>query len=224
MTNKDAVIIEPSSKHTASVIWLHGLGADGHDFEPIVPELGLPGDHGIRFIFPHAPKRPVTINGGTVMRAWYDVRTPDLTQQEDEDSIRQSANLLNEYIDDEINRGIPANKILLAGFSQGGAIILFTGLRFSRRLAGILSLSSYLPLIEKIQTEADDANHDTPLMMMHGTYDPVIPVFQGQASRDKLINSGYSVLWREYPMQHAVCAQQINDISVWLQQQIGIKI
>ena len=155
------------------------------------------------------------------MRAWYDVRMPDLTQQEDEDSIRQSGKLLDEYINDEMKRGIPVNKILLAGFSQGGAIILFTGLRSTHRYAGLLSLSAYLPLIDKFQSEANNANLETSLMMMHGTYDPVIPVFQGQASRDRLLNSGYSVQWREYPMQHAVCAQQITDISHWLQQQIG---
>lgn len=217
----DAVVIEPSSTHIASVIWLHGLGADGHDFEPIVPELGLPEYHGIRFIFPHAPKRPVTINGGMVMRAWYDVRTPDLTQLEDEASIRQSGKLIDEYINDEIKKGIPSNKILLAGFSQGGAIILYTGLRSPLRFAGLLSLSAYLPLIDKLQSEATSANLETSIMVMHGTFDPVIPVFQGQASRDKLINSGYPVIWKEYPMQHAVCAQQISDISHWLQQQIG---
>lgn len=143
---QDAVVIEPHSTHKASVIWLHGLGADGHDFEPIVPELKLPNDLGIRFIFPHAPKRPIAINGGMVMRAWYDIRIPDLSLQEDEDSIRESSDILSSYIDAEINAGITADKILIAGFSQGGAMTLFTGLRYPQKLAGLLALSTYLPL------------------------------------------------------------------------------
>ncbi len=215
---QDAVVIEPHSTHKASVIWLHGLGADGHDFEPIVPELKLPNDLGIRFIFPHAPKRPIAINGGMVMRAWYDIRIPDLSLQEDEDSIRESSDILSSYIDAEINAGITADKILIAGFSQGGAMTLFTGLRYPQKLAGLLALSTYLPLPDQLQAEANNANLKTPLMMMHGTFDPIIPVFQGQNSRYLLQQAGYSIEWHEYPMQHAVCPQEINDISHWLQQ------
>jgi len=217
---QDAVVIEPQSTHKASVIWLHGLGADGHDFEPIVPELKLPNDLGIRFIFPHAPKRPIAINGGMVMRAWYDIRIPDLSLQEDEDSIRESNDILSSYIDAEINAGITADKILIAGFSQGGAVTLFTGLRYPQKLAGLLALSTYLPLPDQLQAEANNANLKTPLMMMHGTFDPIIPVFQGQNSRYLLQQAGYPIEWHEYPMQHAICPQEINDISHWLQQRL----
>jgi phospholipase/carboxylesterase len=217
---QDAVVIEPQSTHKTSVIWLHGLGADGHDFESIVPELRLPNDHGIRFIFPHAPKRPITINGGMVMRAWYDIHMPDLSLQEDEDSIRKSSDILNSYIDTEINASITTDKILIAGFSQGGAIILFAGLRYPQKLAGLLALSTYLPLPDQLQAEANNANLKTPLMMMHGTFDPIIPVYQGQNTRDLLQQAGYPIEWHEYPMQHAVCPQEINAISHWLQQRL----
>jgi phospholipase/carboxylesterase len=219
-SKRDTVVIEPQSAHKASDIWLHGLGADGHDFEPIVPELRLPNEHGIRFIFPHAPKRPVTINGGMVMRAWYDIRMPDLSLLEDENSIRESSDILNSYIDDEINAGVTADKILIAGFSQGGAIALFAGLRYPQKLAGLLALSTYLPLPDQLKVETTNANSEIPLMMMHGTFDPIVPVFQGHRSRDLLQQAGYSIEWREYPMQHAVCSQEINDISYWLQQRL----
>jgi len=219
-SKRDTVVIEPQSAHKASVIWLHGLGADGHDFEPIVPELRLPNEHGIRFIFPHAPKRPVTINGGMVMRAWYDIRMPDLSLLEDENSIRESSDILNSYIDDEINAGVTADKILIAGFSQGGAIALFAGLRYPQKLAGLLALSTYLPLPDQLKVETNNANSEIPIMMMHGIFDPIVPVFQGHRSRDLLQQAGYSIEWREYPMQHAVCSQEINDISYWLQQRL----
>jgi len=219
-SKRDTVVIEPQSAHKASVIWLHGLGADGHDFEPIVPELRLPNEHGIRFIFPHAPKRPVTINGGMVMRAWYDIRMLNLSLLEDENSIRESSDILNSYIDDEINAGVTADKILIAGFSQGGAIALFAGLRYPQKLAGLLALSTYLPLPDQLKVETTNANSEIPLMMMHGTFDPIVPVFQGHRSRDLLQQAGYSIEWREYPMQHAVCSQEINDISYWLQQRL----
>ena len=219
-SKRDTVVIEPQSAHKASVIWLHGLGADGHDFEPIVPELRLPNEHGIRFIFPHAPKRPVTINGGMVMRAWYDIRMPDLSLLEDENSIRESSDILNSYIDDEINAGVTADKILIAGFSQGGAIALFAGLRYPQKLAGLLALSTYLPLPDQLKVETTNANSEIPFMMMHGTFDPIVPVFQGHRSRDLLQQAGYSIEWREYLMQHAVCSQEINDISYWLQQRL----
>ena len=216
--NQDAVIIEPRTKHDASIIWLHGLGADGHDFEPMVPELLLPDGHGIRFIFPHAPKRSVTINGGMVMRAWYDVRHPDLTQLEDEKAIRESGQILSGYITKEIDAGIPSKKILIAGFSQGGAIVLFTGLRFPEQLAGILALSTYLPIPATLASEKSVANSSLPIMMMHGTYDPVIPVAHGKQSLHLLQKSGFQAEWQEYPMLHAVCPQEIHDISQWLQQ------
>ncbi len=212
---KDAIIIEPRDTHKASVIWLHGLGADGHDFEPIVPELGLPDDLGIRFIFPNAPKRPVTINGGMSMRAWYDVKSPNFREQEDTESIIESSNLINNYINAEIETGIESNKIILAGFSQGGAITLHAGLRFPSPLAGLLALSSYLPLHNHLENEASNIK-DIPIMMAHGISDPVIPVAQGRASFETLKEQGYSVEWHEYMMQHSVCLEEITAISTWI--------
>lgn len=212
---QDAIIIEPKESHRASVIWLHGLGADGHDFEAIVPELGLPDDLGIRFIFPNAPKRPVTINGGMSMRAWYDVKSPDLRDQEDTESIIESSNLINNYINAEIEAGIESNKIILAGFSQGGAITLHAGLRFPSPLAGLLALSCYLPLAGLLKDEAI-ADKGMSIMMAHGISDPVIPVDQGRASSETLKEQGYSVEWHEYMMQHSVCLEEITAIETWI--------
>ena len=220
-SKQHAVIIEPRYSHKASVIWLHGLGADGHDFEPIVPELHLPDNLGIRFIFPHAPVRPVTINGGMAMRAWYDVRGSDLSKQEDAVSIEDSARILDSYINAELAEGIAAGKIVIAGFSQGGAIILHAGLRYPERLAGLLALSTYLPLPDRLAGEAHPENAAVPIMMLHGTFDPVIPVTLGKRSCDFLQQSGYPVEWRTYPMQHAVCPQEIRDISLWLKTRLG---
>lgn len=212
----NAVIIEPETAQKASVIWLHGLGADGHDFEPIVPELHLPEGLGVRFIFPHAPLRAVTINGGMQMRAWYDVRHMDLRLQEDADSIIDSAEITGNYIDAEIAGGIPADKIILAGFSQGGAIALYTGLRYPEKLAGLLALSAYMPLPARLASEAHEANKTVDIMMVHGIYDPVIPEVAGNQSCELLQQLGYQVNWRTYPMQHAVCLEEIRDISDWL--------
>lgn len=212
---QDAIIIEPKESHKASVIWLHGLGADGHDFETIVPELGLPDDLGIRFIFPNAPKRPVTINGGMSMRAWYDVKSPDLRDQEDTESIIESSNLINNYISAEIDLGIDSSKIILAGFSQGGAITLHAGLRFPSPLAGLLALSCYLPLPGQLRDEAI-ADKGMSIMMAHGISDPVIPVDQGRASSETLKEQGYSVEWHEYMMQHSVCLEEITAIGTWI--------
>ncbi len=211
----DAVIIEPKTEHKASVIWLHGLGADGHDFEPVAPELNLPDDLGVRFIFPNAPVRPVTINAGMAMRAWYDIKTPNLREQEDVESIAQSDALIIQYIHAEMEKGIPANKIILAGFSQGGAITLHTGLRFPEKLAGLLALSTYLPLPSQLEKEATEYK-DIPVMMAHGIADPVIPVDQGKASSQTLKDLGYDVDWNEYTMQHAVCLEEINAIGKWI--------
>ncbi|MEM6998634.1 MAG: carboxylesterase [Pseudomonadota bacterium] len=212
---QDAVIIEAKSDHKASVIWLHGLGADGHDFEAIVPELNLSDELGIRFIFPNAPIRPVTINGGMSMRAWYDVKSANLRELEDIDAITESSTLINHYIDTEIEKGIPANEILLAGFSQGGAITLHAGLRYPQALAGLLALSTYLPVPEQLVNEAS-SHKDIPIMMAHGIADPVIPVEQGRDSAEKLKNAGYKVDWHEYMMQHAVCLEEINAIAAWI--------
>ena len=214
---KNAVIIDPREDHRASVIWLHGLGADGHDFEPIVPELRLVDDLGIRFIFPHAPVRPVTINGGIPMRAWYDVRSADLRRDEDAEAIEESAAIINRYIVSEQEAGVAAGKIVIAGFSQGGAITLHAGLRFPEPLGGLLALSSYLPLPGRLAREAHPANLKVPIMMMHGLYDPVIPLAAGQQSRELLQQAGYAVEWRTYPMQHALCTEEILESGRWLQ-------
>lgn len=217
-SNLDAVIIEPAARHRASVIWLHGLGADGHDFEPIVPELGLPEDHGIRFVFPHAPVRPVTINNGMAMRAWYDVRTPDLRREEDAEGITASGEIIRQLIAAEVRAGISANKIVLAGFSQGGAMTLHCGLRHPQPLAGLLALSCYLPLPARLAAEAQTASRSVPILMMHGVLDPVIPISAGQQSYELLRRSGYDIEWHTYPMQHSVCLEEVEHIGRWLRE------
>jgi phospholipase/carboxylesterase len=212
----DALEITTGSTPSCAIIWLHGLGADGHDFAPIVPELGLPPGLAVRFIFPHAPLLPVTINNGYVMPAWYDVRSLDLSQIEDEAGIRTSQRQVEALVRREEARGIPAARIVLAGFSQGGAIALHTGLRYETPLAGVLALSTYLPLPHTLAGEASPANAGLPVFMAHGTADSVIPLAQGAASRDWLEEHGYAVDWREYPMSHSVCPEEIMDIGQWL--------
>ena len=197
--------IETGADPVASVIWLHGLGADGHDFEPIVPELGLSAP--IRFVFPHAPERAVTINNGMRMRAWYDIFQFG-GGPEDEAGIRDSQQLLGQMISAE-----KTEKIFLAGFSQGGAIVLQTALRYPKKLAGVLALSCYLPLAAKLPAEKNQANQDIPVFMAHGTLDPVVPIQKAKMSRDFLEQQGYKVEWHEYPMPHSVCPQEIMDIS-----------
>lgn len=210
--------ITTGANPSGAVIWLHGLGADGHDFAPIVPELGLPSPLAVRFIFPHAPLLPVTINNGYVMPAWYDVRSLDLRQAEDEAGIRASQQQVEALIRQEEARGIPAARIVLAGFSQGGAIALHTGLRHGALLAGVLALSTYLPLPHTLAAEASLANAGLPIFMAHGTSDSVIPIDQGMASRDFLEERGHAVDWREYSMAHSVCQEEITDIGQWLVQ------
>ena len=212
----DAIEIETGPAPRAAVIWMHGLGADGHDFEPIVPELDLPDSLPVRFVFPHAPMRPVTINAGMVMRAWYDVAGQGGTRREDEEGVRASQRAIEALIEREKKRGLTAGQIVLAGFSQGGAMALQTGLRHPERLAGLLVLSSFLPLPDTLAAEASLANRDVPIFMAHGTHDPLIPVSRARDSRDRLLALGYRVQWREYPMAHAVCAEEIADLSAWL--------
>lgn len=212
----DAVILQPKSMHRASVIWLHGLGADGNDFAPIVPDLELSDELGIRFIFPHAPKRPVTINGGMVMRSWYDIKDPDLSQQHDREDFDSSAAILESWINAELAAGIPANRIIVAGFSQGGAITLHCGLVFPKQLAGLLVLSSYLPFIDVIEHQQAKENRETPILMMHGEYDPVIPIDFARQSCEILKQHKYSIEWHDYPMQHGVCMEEIRHIGHWL--------
>lgn len=212
----NAVILEPATTHRASIIWLHGLGADGNDFVPIVPELRLPETLGIRFVFPHAPVRPVTINGGMAMRAWYDVRNMDLRRNEDTQSIEDSAAIIRQFIAAETADGIAPEQIILAGFSQGGAMALHTGLRYPVKLGGVLALSAYLPLPDRFMAEASHENMATPVMVCHGTFDQVIPASAGKQSCDFLRLSGYSVDWHSYPMQHSVCMEEVDDISRWI--------
>ena len=209
----ETIEIETGPSPRAAVIWLHGLGADGHDFEPIVPELGMPAAPALRFVFPHAPHQAVTINRGAVMRAWYDV-TGDGRQ--DAGGIRASQARVEALIARERARGIAARSIVLAGFSQGCAMALQTGLRHPERLAGILALSAYLPLPDALAQEASEANRDVPIFMSHGVQDPVIPLSWAKRSRDHVVSLGYAVEWREYSMPHAVCAEEIEDVGAWL--------
>jgi len=212
----DAVVLAPASPATASVIWLHGLGADGNDFVPIVPELRLPSSVAVRFVFPHAPMRAVTINNGMRMRAWYDIL--DLTPggPQDDAGIRDSAAILAGFIQRERDSGIAAGRIVVAGFSQGGAIALHAALRHPERLAGVMALSTYLPLRTTLAAEASKVNRDIPILMCHGSFDPVLPLRLGSSSRDLLRAEGYTVDWKEYPMQHQVCLEEIHDISTFL--------
>ncbi len=210
-----AIEIETKPKPSHSVIWLHGLGADGNDFVPIVQQLSLP-PLGIRFVFPHAPMRPVTINGGFVMRAWYDIVLQDLAMKEDESGLRQSQEMIEQLIAKEKSRGVPMSRIVIAGFSQGGVIALQTGLRQPERLAGVMSLSAYLPLPSKIEKERNAANRNVPIFLGHGIADNIVPLPLGIASRDQLLKLGYDVDWHQYPMPHSVCADELEDISAWL--------
>jgi len=208
--------LETGPQPTAAVIWLHGLGADGHDFEPIVPELDLGATPAVRFVFPHAPMRPITINGGAVMRAWYDIISLEGVRREDDVGVRASQDSLEALIARERSRGVPAARLVLAGFSQGGAIALQTGLRYPERLAGIMALSTYLPLASTVAAEASAANRSAPIFMAHGRHDDLIPIERATISRDVLRKAGYEVEWRDYPMLHAVCREEIDDIAAWL--------
>ncbi len=212
----DAVVLAPATPASASVIWLHGLGADGHDFVPIVPELKLPTEPAVRFVFPHAPVRPVTLNMGMRMRAWYDIRTLTAEGRADEAGIRESVALLGRYIAAECAAGVESGRIIVAGFSQGGAVALHAGLRYPERLAGILALSAYLPLQSQLAAELSAANRATPILMCHGQFDPVLPMQLGVLARDWLLSERYPVEWKEYPMQHQVCQPEIHDISAFI--------
>ncbi len=219
----ETIEIKPLGEAKASVIWLHGLGADGHDFLPIARELNLPDQAGIRFVFPHAPHIPVTINGGMVMRAWYDVYSVNFGANEDERGIRQSKQQLVALIENELALGVAAESIFLVGFSQGGAIVLHSGLRYPKKLAGIISLSSYLPLASQLAEEAHIANQNTPLLMMHGTQDTVIPIHLAEQSLSILQKLGYQVEWRQYDMPHSVYPQQIRVLRDWMLRILGVK-
>lgn len=215
--------LDTTPNPTAAVIWLHGLGADGNDFVPIIPELKLNGCPGIRFVFPSAPSMPVTVNGGYVMPAWYDIIGRDLMDQEDASGIQKSAASIVELIENEASRGIAYDKIVLAGFSQGCAMALHIGLRFPHKLAGIIALSGYLPLALTANIEKHAANAHTPIFMAHGTYDPVVMLDRAQASCALLEKMGYEVDWNEYPMEHSVNHEELMDISRFLQEVLGSK-
>ena len=212
----ETVEVEPRRAAGASVVLLHGLGADGHDFESLVPELRLPASTAVRWVFPHAPVRPVTINGGARMRAWYDITGFDRRALQDEAGIRESAETVRTLVEREHERGIASDRIVLAGFSQGGAIALFAGLRQPARLAGILALSTYLPLADRLAAEAHPANAAVPILMAHGTQDPIVPLALAEGSRALLRERGYDVDFRTYPMPHSLCAEEVTDIREWL--------
>jgi phospholipase/carboxylesterase len=211
-----AIEIETGTSPTYTILWMHGLGADGNDFVPIVNELKLPTEKQIRFIFPHAPARPITINNGYVMRAWYNICDSELSNSEDEAGIRDSQKAIDALIENEMRRGIASKNIVLAGFSQGGVIALQAGLRHKNKLAGIVALSCYLPLSASLLNEAHPANASISIFMAHGTYDPVVPISLAITSRENLRFANYNLEWREYPMEHTVCIQELIDISQWL--------
>ncbi len=208
--------IETAPNPGVAIIWMHGLGADGNDFVPLVRELDLTGLPGIRFVFPHAGTMPVTINGGYVMRAWYDIMGTDLVRREDEAGLRKSQLQIEALIAREKARGVPASRIILAGFSQGCAMTLQTGLRHPEQLAGLMCLSGYVPLSAKLPTERSKESQHTPIFMVHGSDDGVIPVARAVQSRDLLQSMGYQVEWHEYRMQHSLCQEEIDDIGAWL--------
>jgi len=212
----EVIDVETAPNPTASIIILHGLGADGNDFVPVAQEMNLTSIGPVRFVFPHGPTRPVTINGGHVMRAWYDILGTDIARREDEAGLRASQALVEELIARERARGIPASRIVLGGFSQGCAMTFMTGLRHGERLAGLLGMSGYLPLADTTAAERSAANADVPIFQAHGRADPVIALARATASRDALLALGYPVEWHEYPMPHSVCAQEIADMNRWL--------
>lgn len=213
----ETVEVQTGVRPDAAVIWLHGLGADGHDFEPVVPALRLPARLAVRFVFPHAPLRAVTLNMGMAMRAWFDIVELGGHHQ-DEAGIRASQALLDALVERELARGIAARRIVLAGFSQGGAIALQTGLRHPQRLAGVMALSTWLPLADSLAAERHPANHDVPIFMAHGRQDEMVDIRLAQHSRDLLLGLGYALQWHDYPMDHAVCPQEIEAIGDWLAQ------
>ena len=217
-TRLTAVVVEPTGTARAAVIWLHGLGADGHDFAPIVPELELPTELGVRFVFPHAESIPVTVNGGYVMPAWYDIREIHLQRRHDEPGVRRSAARIEAAIAHEVEQGVPAERIVLAGFSQGGAVAAFTALRHEQRLAGAVLLSTYLIGADSLAAEGAAANRSLPILQAHGTADPIVPLARGAASSELLRAHGCRVDFRSYAMAHTVCAEEIEAIGTFLRQ------
>ena len=214
------VEVETGGSVWSAVIWLHGLGADGHDFEPIVPSLGLLGS-GVRFVFPHAPLRAVTINMGLIMRAWFDITDLEFRGKADERGIRESVAQVTGLVDRERTRGIASGRIALAGFSQGGTIALHVGLRYPQTLAGVAALSTLLAGGAALESELNEANSGIPIFQAHGTDDPLIPVEHGEKTRDRLVGLGHPVVWKAYPMQHEVCLEEIADLGAWLRERLA---
>jgi phospholipase/carboxylesterase len=212
----DRITIEPISTATSCVIWLHGLGDSGSGFAPVVPLLNLPDDHAIRFIFPNAPEQAITINSGFVMPAWYDIKNEDLHSRADMEGVIQSESLVQALIQEQIDNGITADNIVLAGFSQGGVMSLYTGLRFKQTLAGIIGLSCYLPIKDQLPSQLSNANSNTPILQHHGALDDVVPVSAGKTANELIRNAGYTIQWKTYPMAHSVLPEQLNDIGTWL--------
>lgn len=219
-TPLETIEINPAIPPVASVIWLHGLGADGNDFAPIVPALSIPDTLPIRFIFPHAPMQAVTINNGYIMRAWYDIVSTEINKHADQQGIADSVSRISQLIEREIQRGIPSHKIILGGFSQGAVIALTVGLTYQHTLAGILGLSGYLPAAE-VFSQASAANKNTPVFLGHGTDDPIVPYFLGEAAHSSLSQHHYTVTWRSYTMGHSVCMEEIQDIGEWMKKIIS---
>ncbi|MFT5612254.1 MAG: phospholipase/carboxylesterase [Arenicella sp.] len=215
-TAKTIELVQGSGDVQHAVIWLHGLGASANDFPPIVPELGLDPGRAIRFIFPQAPDRPITINGGMSMPGWYDIKGANIEDKQDLIGMRQSQVLLEKLIQQQISVGIASSNIILAGFSQGGAVVYHTGLRSKHKLAGMLTLSTYLPFAEQVPAELNKINSDTPIFASHGTYDAMVPFEFGKNSAETLTGLGYKIQWRSYPMEHQVVMEQIQDIGAWM--------
>jgi phospholipase/carboxylesterase len=215
--SQDLIEVETGPNPVATIIWMHGLGADGHDFEPIVPELARRGERPLRFVFPHAPVRPVTLNNGYRMRAWYDIVSIQRGAAQDEAGIRASHAIVEGLIQRENERGIPSGKIVLAGFSQGGAMALYSGTRYPEKLAGIMGLSCYMLLESRLAAERSAANQATSIFLGHGTQDPVVSLLLGEGTRRMLETQGYPVEWHAYPMPHSVCPEEVADIAAWLQ-------
>lgn len=216
--NTDGTIelIHGAGEVTHAIIWLHGLGATANDFPPIVPQLGLDEARTIRFIFPQAPQRPITINGGMHMPGWYDIKGMSIADKQDAVGMAESQATLNELVESQIAAGIPAHNIIIAGFSQGGAVAYFSAVRSELKLAGVLALSTYLPFAEDTESKQSKVNQSTPIFASHGTHDPVVPISLGKASVDSLTELGYQVLWKTYPMEHTVVLEQIQDIGSWI--------
>jgi len=212
----DTLVVETGREPVASVIWAHGLGADKRDFEFIIPMLGLPDSLPLRFIFPNAPIRPITVNGGMEMRGWYDIRSMSINEEEDAEGVKESARVLAVLIEEQIRLGMPSSRIVLAGFSQGGAIALYQGLQYPQQLAGIIVLSSYLPLHNTLDEISSEFVSSTPVFMGHGSQDPIVPVELGLFTRDLLLERKINVQWTTYPMGHSVSAKEISDLGEWL--------